>query len=187
MPVAVALPLHTSAAPSQRAPAAPLAGDSADRPAAPAPVAVLPPLSGGSKSAGLFGLSAEERAARNDAKLAAIARDFRTDTITVPTDQQREALALASMGDSVYGEDDDTRALEAWVAELTGMEAALFCSSGTMASPLSGSLDVSALAPRQRTCASKKGPDTSRFGNGRPCRPTSSGSGRTSGNRLTAS
>lgn len=80
-------------------------------------------------------LSVEERIARNEAKLRSISRDFRTDTITVPNAEQRAALANASMGDSVYGEDEDTRALEEWVAELTGMEAALFCSSGTMVSP----------------------------------------------------
>ncbi|BGP56562.1 hypothetical protein JCM8202_002078 [Rhodotorula sphaerocarpa] len=81
-------------------------------------------------------LSVEERIARNEAKLRSISRDFRTDTITVPNAEQRAALANASMGDSVYGEDEDTRALEEWVAELTGMEAALFCSSGTMTNQL---------------------------------------------------
>ncbi|GAA5879595.1 hypothetical protein JCM3774_004280 [Rhodotorula dairenensis] len=132
----VALSLHTPAAaaaagapPSSAAAAAPLEASTSS-------AMSLPPLSSGSKSSGLLELSAEERAARNAAKLAAISRDFRTDTITVPTEQQRKALALASMGDSVYGEDDDTRALEAWVAELTGMEAALFCSSGTMTNQL---------------------------------------------------
>lgn len=106
-------------------------------PPAPSRTIALPPPSGasskGSAPATLL-LSAEDRAARNAAKLVAISRDFRTDTITVPTDEQRQALALASMGDSVYGEDEDTRALEEWIAELTGMEAALFCASGTMAS-----------------------------------------------------
>ena len=108
-------------------------------PAPPATTAALPPPSSGASSKGgsappLLLLSAEDRAARNAAKLVAISRDFRTDTITVPTEEQRQALALASMGDSVYGEDEDTRALEEWIAELTGMEAALFCASGTMAS-----------------------------------------------------
>ncbi|GAA5991142.1 hypothetical protein JCM10908_006558 [Rhodotorula pacifica] len=87
-------------------------------------------------SSAVHTLSAEERSVRNAAKLAAISRDFRTDTITVPNEEQRQALALASMGDSVYGEDEDTRALEEWVAELTGMEAALFCASGTMTNQL---------------------------------------------------
>lgn len=108
-------------------------------PPAPSRTIALPPPSGasskGSAPATLL-LSAEDRAARNAAKLVAISRDFRTDTITVPTDEQRQALALASMGDSVYGEDEDTRALEEWIAELTGMEAALFCASGTMTNQL---------------------------------------------------
>ncbi|GAA5963782.1 hypothetical protein JCM8115_006326, partial [Rhodotorula mucilaginosa] len=109
--------------------------------APPATTAALPPPSSGASSKGgsappLLLLSAEDRAARNAAKLVAISRDFRTDTITVPTEEQRQALALASMGDSVYGEDEDTRALEEWIAELTGMEAALFCASGTMTNQL---------------------------------------------------
>ncbi|TKA55930.1 hypothetical protein B0A53_01629 [Rhodotorula sp. CCFEE 5036] len=74
-------------------------------PAPPATTAALPPPSSGASSKGgsappLLLLSAEDRAARNAAKLVAISRDFRTDTITVPTEEQRQALALASMGDS---------------------------------------------------------------------------------------
>ena len=128
MPVAVVAPPPPARSMALRTSAAP-----------PATAAALPPPSGAPSKAGsapppLFLLSAEDRAARNAAKLVAISRDFRTDTITVPTEEQRQALALASMGDSIYGEDEDTRALEEWIAELTGMEAALFCASGTMAS-----------------------------------------------------
>ena len=147
--------------------------------APPATTAALPPPSSGASSKGgsaptLLLLSAEDRAARNAAKLVAISRDFRTDTITVPTEEQRQALALASMGDSVYGEDEDTRALEEWIAELTGMEAALFCASGTMAS-LSYRTPF---FPRSKTL-------TYLLNYSR--RRTNSGSGLISGNPLTAS
>ena len=58
--------------------------------------------------------------------------DFRSDTLTPPTDRMREAMARAEVGDDVFGEDPTIRRLEAAGAELTGMAAALFVPSGTM-------------------------------------------------------
>ncbi len=58
--------------------------------------------------------------------------DLRSDTVTVPTPEMRAAMAKAEVGDDVYGEDPTTRELEEKAAELLGMEAALFVSSGTM-------------------------------------------------------
>ena len=58
--------------------------------------------------------------------------DLRSDTVTVPTEGMRAAMARAEVGDDVYGEDPTTRELEEKAAALMGMEAALFVPSGTM-------------------------------------------------------
>jgi threonine aldolase len=58
--------------------------------------------------------------------------DYRSDTFTLPTPGMRNAMANAAMGDDVFGEDPTVNKLEAFSAELFGMEAALFCPSGTM-------------------------------------------------------
>ena len=59
--------------------------------------------------------------------------DFRSDTVTRPTPEMREAMANAVVGDDVFGEDPTINHLQKIVAELTGKEAALFVASGTMA------------------------------------------------------
>ncbi len=59
--------------------------------------------------------------------------DLRSDTVTQPTAQMRQAMAKARVGDDVYGEDPTVLALQEHAAELMGMEAALFMPSGTMA------------------------------------------------------
>lgn len=58
--------------------------------------------------------------------------DFRSDTVSWPTPAMREAMAHASLGDDVYGEDPTVNALESMAAEKVGKEAALFVASGTM-------------------------------------------------------
>jgi len=58
--------------------------------------------------------------------------DFRSDTVTHPTKEMREAMASAEVGDDVYGEDPTVNALEQRSAEKLGKEAALFTASGTM-------------------------------------------------------
>lgn len=58
--------------------------------------------------------------------------DFRSDTFTKPTPGMLEAMMKAEVGDDVYKEDPTVNRLEAMSAELFGMEAALFCPSGTM-------------------------------------------------------
>ncbi len=57
--------------------------------------------------------------------------DFRSDTVTVPDAPMRQAMAIAEVGDDVYGEDRLASKLEADVATLLGKEAGLFVSSGT--------------------------------------------------------
>ncbi len=58
--------------------------------------------------------------------------DLRSDTVTKPSKGMLEAMMSASVGDDVYGEDPTVNALEQKAAEMFGMEAALFCPSGTM-------------------------------------------------------
>lgn len=58
--------------------------------------------------------------------------DLRSDTVTQPTPEMREAMYRAEVGDDVYGEDPSINRLEALAAERTGKEAALFVPSGTM-------------------------------------------------------
>ena len=54
------------------------------------------------------------------------------DTMTVPNHGMFEAMRKATLGDDVYGEDATTNQFQSKVAELTGKEAGLFCTSGTM-------------------------------------------------------
>lgn len=63
--------------------------------------------------------------------------DFRSDTITKPTDGMRRAMANAEVGDDVYHEDPTVNRLEKMGAELTGKEESLFVSSGCMGNLLS--------------------------------------------------
>jgi threonine aldolase len=63
--------------------------------------------------------------------------DLRSDTLTLPTAEMREAMARAEVGDDVWGEDPTARRLEALAAERTGKEAGLFVASGTMGNLLS--------------------------------------------------
>ncbi len=58
--------------------------------------------------------------------------DYRSDTFTKPTPGMLEAMFKAEVGDDVFGEDPSVNKLEAISAELFGMEAAIFCPSGTM-------------------------------------------------------
>ncbi len=62
--------------------------------------------------------------------------DFRSDTVTQPTEAMRFAMAQAPVGDDVYGDDPTVNALESWAAERHGFEAALFTTSGTQANLL---------------------------------------------------
>ena len=59
--------------------------------------------------------------------------DFRSDTVTRPTQQMRAAMAVAEVGDDVLGDDFTVKALEARIAAMFAKEAALFLPAGTMA------------------------------------------------------
>lgn len=58
--------------------------------------------------------------------------NLRSDTVTRPTDEMRDAMATAEVGDDVYGKDPTINELEATAAAAVGTEAALFVPSGTM-------------------------------------------------------
>jgi threonine aldolase len=62
--------------------------------------------------------------------------DLRSDTVTRPTEDMRQAMARADVGDDVYGEDPTVRELEERVAALFGHEAALWTPTGSMANVL---------------------------------------------------
>ena len=58
--------------------------------------------------------------------------DLRSDTVSLPTDEMREAMARAELGDDVYGEDPTVNRLERMAAAMVGKPAAMFVPSGTM-------------------------------------------------------
>jgi threonine aldolase len=62
--------------------------------------------------------------------------DLRSDTVTHPTDEMREAMFKAVVGDDVYGDDPTVNELEEFAAKMLGKEAALFVPSGTFGNQL---------------------------------------------------
>lgn len=58
--------------------------------------------------------------------------DLRSDTVTKPTPAMKAAMFAAEVGDDVFGEDPTVNKLEEKCAALLGMDAALYCPSGTM-------------------------------------------------------
>lgn len=58
--------------------------------------------------------------------------DLRSDTVTRPTPEMRRAIAEASVGDDVYGDDPTVRELEARTAAILGKEDAVFVPTGSM-------------------------------------------------------
>ena len=57
--------------------------------------------------------------------------DLRSDTVTKPTREMRQAMVDAQVGDDVYGEDPTVNRLEGLAAEMLGTESAVFAASGT--------------------------------------------------------
>jgi threonine aldolase len=58
--------------------------------------------------------------------------DFRSDTVTKPTEAMRKAMYSAPVGDDVYGDDPSMNELQNYAANLLGMEDAIYACSGTM-------------------------------------------------------
>ncbi len=62
--------------------------------------------------------------------------DLRSDTVTRPTPSMLEFMMRAPVGDDVFGEDPTINELEKFAADLFGMEAALYCPTGTMSNQI---------------------------------------------------
>jgi threonine aldolase len=76
--------------------------------------------------------------------------DFRSDTVTQPTAKMLTAMMEARVGDDVLGDDLTTTELEEYAADLFGMEAALFCPSGTMTNQIA--IKVHTNSPGELIC-----------------------------------
>lgn len=62
--------------------------------------------------------------------------DLRSDTLTLPSEGMKAVMTDAVLGDDVYGEDPNVNQLEEKAAKMFGMQAALFCPTGTMTNQL---------------------------------------------------
>ena len=62
--------------------------------------------------------------------------DIRSDTVTGPTQAMRDAMAVAEVGDDVYGDDPTVNRLQELAARTLGKEAALFVPTGTFGNQL---------------------------------------------------
>lgn len=70
--------------------------------------------------------------------------DLRSDTLSLPSDEMRQAMCAAPVGDAFYDEDPSVVRLENYVAELFAHESALFVPSGTMSNQIAVQLHCSA-------------------------------------------
>lgn len=68
--------------------------------------------------------------------------DYRSDTVTKPSKGMLEAMFSAPVGDDVFGEDPTVNELQEFAANMFGMEAALFCSSGTQTNQIAINVHV---------------------------------------------
>jgi threonine aldolase len=68
--------------------------------------------------------------------------DLRSDTVTTPSEAMRRAMADAEVGDDWYGDDPTVNRLQELAAEVTGMEAAVYVPTGTMANQIALALHV---------------------------------------------
>ena len=62
--------------------------------------------------------------------------DLRSDTVTQPTPEMREAMSRAVVGDDGFGDDPTVRELEEKFASLVGKDEAIFVPSGVMANQI---------------------------------------------------
>lgn len=68
--------------------------------------------------------------------------DYRSDTVTKPSKEMMEAMMSAEVGDDVFGEDPTINELQEYAADLFGMEAALYCASGTQTNQIAINVHV---------------------------------------------
>jgi threonine aldolase len=74
-----------------------------------------------------------------------VAADFRSDTVTRPTEAMYQAMVTAPVGDDVFGDDPTVLLLEAEVASLLGKESAVFVTTGTLSNQLALRINVGPL------------------------------------------
>jgi threonine aldolase len=76
--------------------------------------------------------------------------DLRSDTVTQPTLEMKDVMLNAPLGDDVFGDYTTINELEAYASDLFGMEAAVFCPSGTMTNQIA--IKVHSNAPGELIC-----------------------------------
>ncbi len=76
--------------------------------------------------------------------------DLRSDTVTLPTPEMKEAMFNAKVGDDVFEDDESVNNLESLGASIFGKEAALFCPSGTMANQIG--IKINSNSPGEIIC-----------------------------------
>jgi threonine aldolase len=76
--------------------------------------------------------------------------DLRSDTVTKPSPEMKEAMFSAPLGDDVFGDDPSVNELEQFVAQLFGMDASIFCPSGTMTNQIA--IKINRNAPGEIIC-----------------------------------
>jgi threonine aldolase len=99
--------------------------------------------------------------------------DFRSDTVTRPSPEMRRAMADAEVGDDAYGEDPTVRRLEERCAELLGLPAGVFVTSGTQANQIAIGLHCrpgdEVLAEASSHCIQYEGGGMSGLWGAQPC------------------
>ncbi len=68
--------------------------------------------------------------------------DLRSDTVTQPSREMKEFMINAQVGDDVFSEDPTVNELQDYAARFFGMEAALFCASGTQTNQIAINVHV---------------------------------------------
>ena len=76
--------------------------------------------------------------------------DLRSDTVTLPTQEMRESITQAKLGDDVFKEDPTVNKLEELAAKKMGKQSALLVTSGTQANLISlmANTNLSFFGPR---------------------------------------
>lgn len=76
--------------------------------------------------------------------------DLRSDTVTIPSPEMKEAMFNAKVGDDVFEDDVSVNNLENLGAKIFGKEAAIFCPSGTMTNQIA--IKINSNAPGEIIC-----------------------------------
>lgn len=76
--------------------------------------------------------------------------DLRSDTVTIPSPEMKEAMFNAKVGDDVFEDDESVNNLENLGAKMFGKEAAIFCPSGTMTNQIA--IKINSNAPGEIIC-----------------------------------